>query len=59
MNKPLKLDEALGMLESVRLMADDGPDSLGREAIVLNIIHILVKYIGHPKIEEKVNEIPF
>lgn len=55
----MKLDECIGMLERVRLMADDGPDSIGREAVVLNIIHILVEYANHPRIKEKVDEIPF
>lgn len=55
----MKLENALAMLESVRLMADDGANSLPPETVMLNIIHILVQYIGHPKIEEKINEIPF
>lgn len=55
----MKLENVLAMLESVRLMADDGADSIERDAVALNIIHILVQYIGHPKIEEKINEIPF
>lgn len=55
----MKLEECISMLERVRLMADDGQDGLDHDAVVLNIIHILVQYIGNPKVEEKVNEIPF
>lgn len=55
----MKLEGALAMLESVRLMADDGEDSLDKDAVTLNIIHILVEFIGNNKIREKVDEIPF
>lgn len=55
----MKLESALAMLESVRLMADDGQDSLARDAVALNIIHILVEFINNDKIRSKVDEIPF
>lgn len=54
----MKLDNALALLESVRLMADDGQDSLARDAVALNVIHILVEFIDNDKIRSKVDEIP-
>lgn len=55
----MKLEGALKMLESVRAMADDGEDSIDAETAALNIIHILVEFIGNEKIKEKVDEICF
>lgn len=55
----MRLENALAMLESIRLMADDDQDSIEREAVVLNIVHILVEFINNDKIREKVDEIPF
>lgn len=55
----MKIDECIAMLESVRLMADDGENSISQDAVALNIIHVLIQFIGHPRVEEKINEIPF
>lgn len=53
----MKLETLLTQLERTRELSE--ADQWDSEMVMLIIIDRLVAYIGNPKVEEKINEIPF
>lgn len=55
----MKIDELLAKLEQIRMKAEEDENWLDVEITVSSIIITLLEYINNPKVEAKVDEIPF
>lgn len=56
----MKLSSLVNQLEQIRLRANNGEFQEFSEGYAGKVVlQLLLDYIGNPKIEEKVNEIPF
>lgn len=53
----MKLDELLNGLDSIK--AGNDSEKWEPELVTLAILELLVRYIGNPKVEDKINEIHF
>ena len=56
----MKLDALISQLETVRVRVENGEFEEFDEGYIEKVIlQLLIEYIGNPKIEEAINEIPF
>lgn len=53
----MKLQELLNGLDNIKVGNDS--ENWDSNLVTLAILELLVRYIGNPKIEEKINEITF
>jgi len=53
----MKLQELLNGLDNIKAGNDN--EKWEPELVTISILELLVRYIGNPKVEEKINEISF
>lgn len=53
----MKLEELINGLENIK--AGNDSEKWEPELVILAILELLVRYIGNPKVEDKINEIHF
>lgn len=53
----MKLDELLNGLDNIKAGNDN--ENWDKDLVILAILELLVRYIGNPKVEEKIDEITF
>lgn len=53
----MKLNELLKGLDNIKAGNDN--ENWDKDLVILAILELLVRYIGNPKVEEKIDEITF
>ena len=53
----MKLNELLNSLNNIKAGNDN--ENWDKDLVILAILELLIRYIGNPKVEEKIDEITF